>query len=90
MEFLDGTTGRRQSADSSFKWYFRKSFLILAIFTIGPLALPFIWFRPKTSLHWKIAISVATLILTWFLVQATLKSFEAIKALYQMMDDFKI
>ena len=29
-------------------WYFHTSFIVIAVLTVGPLALPLIWWRPGT------------------------------------------
>lgn len=72
--------------DNTPPWYFRTAFIIFALCSIGPLALPLIWWRPHTSLVWKIAITLIVLLLSWFLYQATLSSIESIKEYYQFLD----
>jgi zinc-ribbon domain len=46
-------------------WYFRPPLVVIALLSLGPLALPLVWWHPKVSLAWKIAISVLTIVLTW-------------------------
>lgn len=84
-EFLYPEKHRHQP-EESLPWYFRATFIILALCAVGPLALPLIWLRPKTSLTWKIAWTVLILILSWVLYQATLQSLQAIKEYYQLLD----
>jgi predicted nucleic acid-binding Zn ribbon protein len=84
-EFLDGSTSRRV-AQEKLPWYFRKSFIIIAVCTVGPLALPLIWWRPQTTLAWKIGLTVGILVLSWFLFQATMESIRTIKEYYKLIE----
>jgi hypothetical protein len=54
------------------------------------LALPLIWWRPKTALAWKIVLTIGILVLSWFFYQATMKSIEIIKEFYKAMDSIMI
>lgn len=69
------------------QWYQRKGLIILAFLTVGPLALPLVWFHPKAGIKTKIFVTALTLIFTYYLSKATLQSIEMIKELYQMMGD---
>ena len=84
-EFLDGSTSRRV-AQEKLPWYFRKAFIIIALCTVGPLALPLIWWRPQTTLAWKIGLTLGILVLSWFLFQATMESIRTIKEYYKLID----
>ncbi len=87
-EFLQGN-GNRQSVDGSkCPWYFRTSFIVIAIGCAGPLALPLIWWRPQTSRAWKIGLTIGILALSWFFFRATLKSVEVIEQYYNLLNDF--
>ncbi|WP_411825829.1 zinc ribbon domain-containing protein [Luteolibacter sp. AS25] len=48
-------------------WYFRKPFLIIMLLSIGPFALPLVWFNRSISKKWKILISLITLLATYLL-----------------------
>ncbi len=65
-------------------WYFRKSFIIIAIFSIGPLALPLIWLHPKTTLAWKIGLTIAILLLSCLLFHATMEFTRIAKEYYKL------
>jgi len=41
-EFLDASTQPR-FAEEKIPWYYRKSFIIMAVCSVGPLELPLIW-----------------------------------------------
>ena len=88
-EFLDG---RSRSIPPSLpvaeaeKWYFKTSVIIIALCSIGPLALPLIWFRPHTPRSWKIALTIATLVLSWLLYLSTMKSLEVLTEYYKLLN----
>jgi len=84
-EFLDASTPRR-FAKEKIQWYFRKSFIIIAICSVGPLALPLIWWRPQTTLAWKIGLTIGILVLSWILFQATIESIRTIKEYYKLIE----
>ena len=52
------------------KWFFKTSLVVLALLSVGPLALPLIWFHPRWSRRVKILTTAATLILTVVLGKA--------------------
>jgi hypothetical protein len=84
-EFLDGSTHARL-AEKKVPWYFRKSFIIFAICAVGPLAFPLIWWRPQTTMVWKIGLTIGILLLSWFLFQATLESLRTLKEYYKLIE----
>jgi hypothetical protein len=67
-------------------WYFRKSFIVIAILCVGPLALPLIWWRPQTTLAWKIALTIGILILSWLLFKTTMESIRTLKEYYKLIE----
>lgn len=67
-------------------WYFRTSIIVIAFLCVGPLALPMVWLRPKTSLVWKMAITIVTLVLSWFLFQITMESIRSLKEYYNLLN----
>ncbi|MBW1982395.1 MAG: zinc ribbon domain-containing protein [Deltaproteobacteria bacterium] len=84
-EFLNAS--RRPSfTGETMPWYFRKSFIVLAVCFVGPLALPLIWWRPRTSAAWKIGLTVGILVLSWILLQTTMESIRVLKEYYQTIE----
>lgn len=83
-EFLDGSASSRL-ADKKVTWYFRKSFIILAVCSVGPLALPLIWWRPQTSRAWKIGLTIGILVFSWILFQVTMESIRTIHDYYKLL-----
>ena len=77
-EFLDATA-RPRPAESAIKWYYRKSFIIIAVCCVGPLALPLLWWRPQTTRAWKTGLTVAILASSWLLLEATLASIRTLE-----------
>ena len=84
-EFIDGSIPACV-AGKKIKWYFRKSFVIFALFSVGPLALPLIWWRPETKISWKIGLTIVILALSWMLFQATMESIGTLKEYYKLIE----
>jgi hypothetical protein len=84
-EFLDGMRPPR-NAEDQIQWYFRKSFIVIAVLCVGPLALPLIWWHPKTSPAWKIGLTLGILVLSWFLLQATMESLRMLREYYRLLE----
>jgi predicted nucleic acid-binding Zn ribbon protein len=77
-EFLDANMHRRISEVST-QWYFKKSIIFIAVCSVGPLALPLIWWRPQTTKAWKIVLTIGILVFSWILFQASMESIRTIK-----------
>ena len=78
-EFLDGLCRPRplvsvkpEKADK-LPWYFGTASVVASLLTVGPLALPLVWFHPKLPVVWKVVITVGVLVLTWFSVMVVLE-----------------
>ncbi|MEI7898700.1 MAG: zinc ribbon domain-containing protein [bacterium] len=88
-EFLDGSTrSRPQPAPDGLKWYYRTAFIVIMLASVGPFALPLIWWHPKLSPVWKVFITLATLVITWLSYKATMSSIHSIQTLYKQMPVF--
>ena len=84
-EFL--TTAPPRPENGTLPWYFKTSTIVIALAGVGPLALPLIWWRPKTSLAWKIGLTVVILLLSWVLYRITLQSLKSLEEYYQLLND---
>jgi uncharacterized membrane protein YvbJ len=84
-EFIDAFHNPR-FAEEKIKWYFQKSFIIIAFLCVGPLALPLIWWRPQTTLAWKIGLTIGILVFSWILFQATMESMSILKEYYKLIE----
>ena len=85
-EFLDPSRAV-QRPDNATPWYFRTSFIVLAIAAVGPLALPLIWWRPGTSRAWKIGLTIGILAVSWLLFQLTMDSIRALKEYFDLLNE---
>jgi len=52
-------------------WYHKPVLIVIAILCVGPLALPLVWMSPRLSKVNKVAITVIVLLLTVWLVRAS-------------------
>ncbi|WP_300674868.1 zinc ribbon domain-containing protein [Desulfoluna sp.] len=85
-EFLNASDNPR-FVEKKLPWYFRKSFVVMAILCAGPLALPLIWWHPQASRPWKIGLTLAILVLSWLLLQSTMHSIETLTQYYELLGD---
>ncbi len=84
-EFLAAGAPKRPE-ESKAPWYFKTSVIVIAVLSVGPLALPLIWFRPDTSRAWKIGLTIAILVLSVIIYQATMKSVQVIIEYYKLLN----
>lgn len=49
------------------KWYFKTTVLVMALLSVGPLALLLLWFNPCFNLKMKAIISAAVAVLSYYL-----------------------
>src|SRR5450631_1871683 len=84
-EFLNASPPPR-FAEENIKWYFRKAFIVFAVCSVGPLALPLIWWRPRTTLAWKLGLTIGILVLSWILLQSTMESIRMFKEYYKLIE----
>jgi hypothetical protein len=78
--------GSESSAEKEIQWFFRTSVIVIAVCCVGPLALPLIWFRPRTAMAWKIGLTIGILVLSWILLQTTVESIHTLKQYYKLLD----
>ena len=79
-EFLDGS-GQSPAVGKKLPWYFGTPLIVVALLSIGPLALPLIWWHPKLKPPWKIAITAGTLVVTWLLYLSMVESLKMLRDL---------
>lgn len=84
-EFLETPSFRRAEAEKV-PWYFRTTFIILALCSVGPLALPLIWWRPNTSTTWKAGLTIGIVLLSGVLYLMTLEALNSIRGYYELLD----
>ncbi len=90
-EFLDGS-GRSSITEEKVKekvpFYYRTTFIVLAVCCVGPLAMPLIWFCPQASRTAKVIWSIALLVLTVASVIVMKRTVSDIQQMYDMMNGF--
>ena len=47
---------------SKIKWYFKTSFIVIALLCLGPLVLPLVWFHPTYKISTKIIVTIVVII----------------------------
>lgn len=71
--------------EKSMPVYYSKLFIIIVFCCFGPVALPFIWLRPNTSLLWKLGLTVMISVFSILLYFAFLASLHSIRELYELL-----
>ncbi len=88
-EFLNGAVRVPPPPPAeALRWYYRTTFIVIALASVGPLALPLIWWHPKLSPVWKAVLTVATLVITWLAVVSTMRLAQNIETMYKQMQAF--
>lgn len=70
--------GMRRPAPNGGKWYHSNGVLILAVLTVGPLALPLAWANPRYSLVTKAIITIAVVGLTAALLWSSMRAYSVL------------
>jgi len=65
------------------KWYFSTATFVTALLCVGPFALPLLWFNTRPTLKQKVVISIAVIVLTYFLIVMLTKSVNTLKTYYR-------
>lgn len=84
-EFLDKAHAFARPAQGM-TWYFRTSFIVVAVFCVGPFALPLIWWHPKISRLWKAVLTVWILLLSWLLFRGFMNGLNSMKETLDLLD----
>ncbi|MGA2091610.1 MAG: zinc ribbon domain-containing protein [Endomicrobiales bacterium] len=67
------------------KWYFSTSFLIISFMTVGPLALPMVWFHPRLSRLVKVIITIIVCAATYAIGMVIERSIKNITSYYSLL-----
>ncbi len=82
-EFLDGARRPPPVPDgNTVPWYYRTAFILLALASVGPFALPLVWWHPRLRPAVKIVLTGAVLALSWLLAVASWRSFLVLREFY--------
>ncbi len=66
-------------------WYFKNSVIVIALLSVGPLALPLVWFHPKMTLSRKVLWTAVVLVLSYFLYIATVDAVKKFEETYKQL-----
>lgn len=67
-------------------WYAKTATLVISFLTVGPFALPLVWFNPGYRLRKKIVVTVIVLALTAVLVSAFIHAAKTVLDFYKQME----
>jgi hypothetical protein len=67
------------------KWYFKTHWFVVALLTVGPLALPLFCMNPRFTRKNKIIVSTIVIVLSYFFTIAMIKSLKELNDYYQLM-----
>jgi len=67
------------------KWYLKTSVFVVALLCVGPLALPLLWINQHFSMRMKVIISVIVIILSYYMIAATMNSLKALTGYYSQL-----
>jgi hypothetical protein len=84
-EFLEGFKRPDNAHEEKLPWYFRTAYIIIALCCVGPLALPLIWWHPRTKPIIKIALTIIILVLSWMAYEAVMVYIRTMDEYYKML-----
>jgi predicted nucleic acid-binding Zn ribbon protein len=67
------------------KWYFNTSVMLLAFLSVGPVALPLVWWHPRLSRTAKAVITVLVCAASYALGIVVERSVKSITSYYSLM-----
>lgn len=79
-------TQQNQHKKSDLPWYFRTSIIVLLLLSVGPLALPLVWFHPSLSRLRKLVVTLIVLVLTYALWLLTVFAYELLLPLLEKLE----
>ncbi len=90
-EFLDGSRRPPPFAPVPEKprvpWYFGTTFIVIMLASVGPFALPLVWWHPTYKPATKWLVSLLVVVLTVAATLMTIESVRVLKEFYGMMKD---
>jgi hypothetical protein len=82
-EFLAGISPKPKAP-----WYAKTPTLVISFLTVGPFALPLVWFNPTYSRRKKVILTVIVLALTYALVAVFLHALKTFLDFYKQAGIF--
>jgi hypothetical protein len=69
------------------RWYYRPAWIVIAILTAGPFALPLVWLSPSLKRWQKILITIVLVSITLWLINVIAEIYRAlIKEMADLQD----
>ncbi len=65
------------------KWYWKTSTLIIAVLSVGPLALPLVWFNPHLSRKKKVIYTMIMAVVSYFLIVWSIQAYNKYMKVYE-------
>lgn len=82
----EGMVPEPPASDRIYPWYCRKNFLLLAVCCAGPLALPLVWARPRTTPFLKTVLTIAIVLGSWMLWEAVAESLGNLREMVRLLE----
>ncbi|MDP1854112.1 MAG: hypothetical protein Q8L26_07950 [Candidatus Omnitrophota bacterium] len=67
------------------KWYFKTFWIVTALLSVGPLALPLVWLNSRFSQKKKVIVTIIVIILSWYLGSLLINSLKYLKQYYGLI-----
>ncbi len=67
------------------KWYYSTTVIVIALLSLGPLALPLVWFHPRYRLVTKLVITVGIIVLSIVLYNLTISAYMNLIEQFEML-----
>ena len=74
-----------EKTDTKRKWYFRTSVVVIALLSLGPLALSLVWSNPHWGRRTKVLVTLLVLAATYALVAASIDAYKAAWKSYETL-----
>ena len=74
-------------AEVKMPWYFRTSFTVFVVLSVGPFALPLIWWRPDMTKGWKIGLTIFILIMSWIAYVVAVNTIDNLQEYYKLLNE---
>ncbi|MCK4979654.1 MAG: zinc ribbon domain-containing protein [Candidatus Delongbacteria bacterium] len=68
-------------------WYFRISFIVFMVLSVGPFSLPLIWWHPGMSRTWKITLTIIVILMSWLFYVITVNTIENLREYYKLLNE---
>ena len=78
MAYLNKDVPMTEIKKEAIKWYYRPTAVLVAVFFLGPFALPVVWRSPAFSRSAKIGLTILMIALTLWFVKLSFDLYQAL------------